>query len=102
MSKSDGNLITRGLADIERWEGDEFFECGSERFREENWVEAIRWFRMAAEQGHAVAQCKLGVMHDTGRGVVQDDLRVDARIDSIFSATWVRWYSSTWAWRCSV
>ena len=29
-------------------------------------------------------------------------LRVDARIDSIFSATWVRWCSSTWAWRCSV
>ena len=28
----------------------------------------------------------------------KDDLRVDARIDSIFSATWVRWCSSTCAY----
>ena len=30
-----------------------------------------------------------------------DDLRVDAKIDSVF-ITWVRWCSSTWAGRCSV
>ena len=36
-------------------------------------VEAVRWFRLAAEQGITEAQVYLGVMYDTGRGVPQDD-----------------------------
>ena len=35
-------------------------------------AEAVRWYRLAAEQGHADAQFNLGVMYDTGRGVSQD------------------------------
>ena len=35
-------------------------------------AEAVRWFRLAAEQGEASAQLILGLMYDTGRGVPQD------------------------------
>ena len=37
-------------------------------------VEAVRWYRMAAEQGDANAQFNLGVMYDNGEGVSEDDV----------------------------
>ena len=33
---------------------------------------AVKWYRLAAKQGHAVAQYNLGVMYRRGRGVPQD------------------------------
>ncbi len=38
----------------------------------QDYEEAVRWFRKAAEQGNAVAQNNLGVMYAAGRGVPQD------------------------------
>ena len=38
----------------------------------ENNAEAFKWFRKAAEQGHAKAQYNLGLMYDKGQGVPQD------------------------------
>lgn len=35
-------------------------------------AEAVRWFRMAAEQGHAGAQFNLGLMYAEGRSVPED------------------------------
>jgi len=35
--------------------------------------EAVKWYRLAAEQGNADVQSYLGVMYDNGRGVLQDD-----------------------------
>ncbi|POR97032.1 tetratricopeptide repeat protein, partial [Haemophilus influenzae] len=35
--------------------------------------EAVKWYRKAAEQGHADAQLNLGYMYEKGRGVKQDD-----------------------------
>ena len=35
-------------------------------------AEAVKWFRKAAEQGHARAQAVLGFMYANGRGVPQD------------------------------
>ena len=43
-------------------------------------VEAVRWFRLAADQGDADAQGNLGFMYADGRGVAQDDVEA------------VRWY----------
>ena len=40
----------------------------------QDYVEAVRWFRLAAEQGDASAQINLGVMYDTGEGVPEDDV----------------------------
>ncbi len=34
---------------------------------------AARWYRKAADQGHASAQFNLGSMYERGRGVPQDD-----------------------------
>ena len=34
-----------------------------------NYKKAIEWYKNAAEQGHANAQCNLGVMYYNGRGV---------------------------------
>jgi TPR repeat protein len=46
----------------------------------ENDAEAARWFRLAADQGDALAQYNLGTMYYTGRGVPEDDAEA------------VRWY----------
>ena len=34
--------------------------------------EAVKWYRLAAEQGHTSAQYYLGICYDFGRGVTQD------------------------------
>ena len=36
------------------------------------YAEAVKWYRKAAEQGHAQAQCDLGWMYDNGHGVPKD------------------------------
>jgi len=35
-------------------------------------VEAVRWYRLAAEQGHSSAQLNLGSAYNLGRGVPED------------------------------
>ena len=37
----------------------------------ESAAEAVRWYREAAEQGHASAQCSLAGMYEQGEGVPQ-------------------------------
>ena len=44
-----------------------------ERWLPQDYEEAIRWFRLAAEQGVASAQSRLGFMYSKGEGVPQDD-----------------------------
>ncbi len=46
----------------------------------QNDAEAVKWYRLAAEQGNAFGQKYLGAMYQNGRGVPQND--VDA----------VKWY----------
>jgi uncharacterized protein len=38
----------------------------------QNHVEAVKWYRLAAEQGDALAQFNLGAMYSNGRGVPKD------------------------------
>jgi TPR repeat protein len=38
----------------------------------QDYAEAARWYRKAADQGHAEAQFNLGVMYLDGQGVAQD------------------------------
>ena len=40
---------------------------------EEDQAQAIHWFRLSAEQGHAGAQSNLGVIYHRGEGVEQDN-----------------------------
>ena len=37
-----------------------------------NYVKAIRWYRLAADQGHAGAQNRLGFSYSQGEGIPQD------------------------------
>ena len=46
----------------------------------QDYVEAVRWYRLAADQGHVDAQFNLGVMYANGEGVPQDHAEA------------VRWY----------
>ena len=36
--------------------------------------EAVKWYRLAAEQGYAKAQDNLGIMYATGEGVPKDNV----------------------------
>ena len=38
----------------------------------QNYEEAVKWYRLAAQQECAPAQCNLGLCYETGRGVRQD------------------------------
>ena len=40
-----------------------------------NDASAADWFRKAAEQGHVLAQYKLGAMYDQGEGVPKDQAK---------------------------
>ena len=41
-------------------------------------MEAVRWYRKAAEQGHAEAQYNLGSCYDNGDGVAKDEIEAYA------------------------
>ena len=40
----------------------------------QNYAEAVKWYRLAAEQGLASAQNNLGAMYEFGNGVLQDNV----------------------------
>lgn len=44
----------------------------------QDYKEAAKWYRKAAEQGNRWAQYSLGYLYDTGRGVLQDEIRAYA------------------------
>ena len=48
---------------------EEMFEMGEDYYGKENYVEAVKWYRKAAEQGHALAQATLGVCYLEGTGI---------------------------------
>lgn len=41
----------------------------------QSYEEAVKWYRLAAAQGEAMAQVNLGYMYATGQGVGLDELR---------------------------
>jgi len=56
------------------------FEDGWDAAQSGDYMTALRLYRLAAEQGHTIAQNNLGVMYESGQGVPQD------------YATAVKWY----------
>ena len=48
------------------------FNLGSSYYEREDYEEAVRWYRAAAEQGHVIAQPSLAYMYHRGQGVPQD------------------------------
>ena len=41
----------------------------------QDYAQAVKWYRLAADQGHAEAQRDLGVMYFYERGIPQDDVQ---------------------------
>ena len=37
-------------------------------------AEAVKWWRLSAEQGYAYAQGMLGIMYELGEGVLKDNI----------------------------
>lgn len=56
------------------------FEDGHAAYKRGDDVEAVRWWRLAADQGNASARSLLGLMYQSGRGVPQNHAEA------------VRWY----------
>ncbi len=59
-----------GSADAQNQIG-EIFKSGNELIHQ-NYDETLKWFRLAAEQDHVIAQCNLGLMYSAGNGVEVD------------------------------
>ena len=51
--------------------GDDY-QDGLDAYVRKDYKEAIKWYRLSAEQGNARAQFWLGVMYSNGQGVLQD------------------------------
>ena len=50
----------------------ECYNKGRDCHNNRNYTEAVSWYRMAAEQNHAAAQCSLGLCYEHGLGVAVD------------------------------
>ena len=48
------------------------FEDGNAALESGDYVQASKWYRLAADQGYAYAQSNLGFMYHNGQGVPQD------------------------------
>ena len=48
------------------------YDKGDEYYDAKNYTEAAKWYRKAAEQGYADAQCDLGYLYDQGLGVTKN------------------------------
>ena len=59
-------------ASEEKVSADEAFKRGEKAYEEQNLTEAMRWYRLAADQGHAQAQVHVGNLYTDGEGVTQD------------------------------
>jgi uncharacterized protein len=65
-------MLEKARADAERGDPMAQWLIGGLYERGEDYAEAIRWYRKAADQGFADAECSLGSMYSKGRGVRQD------------------------------
>ena len=56
-----------------QWRNGASAGCMSEaKVSPQDYKEALKWYRRAAEQGHEDAQYRLGIMYEAGQGVPQD------------------------------
>jgi TPR repeat protein len=49
-----------------------YYDKGYQFEEDENYEEAVKWYKKAAEQGYADAQAELGIAHSEGKGVTED------------------------------
>ena len=78
QSEADRKLLAQLRAVAERGDAQSQFELGCAFFSgslgvAKDEAEAVKWFRKAAEQGSADAQCNLGFCYAKGDGVAKDE-----------------------------
>ena len=56
----------------EKVSAEESFKRGEKAYEDQNYTEAMRWYRAAADQGHAQAQLHVGNLYTDGEGVTRD------------------------------
>ena len=67
-------VVALGLAlSIVTASADEYSNA-EEAYAAGEYAEAVKWYRLAAEQGDADAQTNLGVMYENGNGVIQSNV----------------------------
>jgi len=69
--ESTSSLMSSSMVQVYMWAA-ECFEHGNED-QDQDTVEAVRLYRLSAEQGDADAQFNLGVCYATGTGVLRDE-----------------------------
>jgi tetratricopeptide (TPR) repeat protein len=83
-AEQSGSLVTRGLEAIKNRQRtlvsvsveadpEKSFREGVEADKRGDFAEAVKWYRKAADQGHASAQFNLAINYEKGQGVPQDD-----------------------------
>ena len=53
-----------------------------------DYAEAVKWYRLAADQGHSLAQYNLGVAYNSGQGVPQDDAQALMWLNLAYQNDW--------------
>ena len=70
--------VTDALTMAHSEDAETIFKCGMNYYRghgvPQDYTEAVKWFRIAAEQGYALAQYFLGICYSDGKGVPEDDV----------------------------
>jgi TPR repeat protein len=69
-------FVFTGLQNVSADQGDEDFKTGIKYYNgdgvNKDYVEALKWFRKAADQGNSFAQYNIGAMYHEGQGVTKD------------------------------
>ena len=68
-AKPQANITPKAENNISPQEAN---KMGDEYYEKKDYVEAVKWYQKAAEQGHASAQYSLGYMYSNGNGVTKD------------------------------
>ena len=78
MNEVNGTQLLASCRDISYYAGkqpspEECYTKGEQYYYEDNYAEAVKWYRLAAEQGYAMAQNNLGLMYRSVQGVEQNE-----------------------------
>ncbi len=65
------SVTQKGVEAESTMSASEMFNKGNDYYHSGNYTEAVKWYRKAADQGYAGAQCNLGLCYDNGNGVTQ-------------------------------
>ena len=72
MMKRTAAILVFGIALLVGGVHASDIEKGFDAYGKGDYVEAVKWFRLSADQGNAEAQYYLAFMYDNGKGVTQD------------------------------